>query len=80
MNMELLQQQEPKIPGAHKIGAAISGPRIAGGKITDVRLFLRAACQQNETAPVKLLNRYEERFEKRGKRSEERSETRPKNG
>ena len=27
--------------GAHKIGAAIPGLRIAGGKITDMRLFLR---------------------------------------
>ena len=29
--MGVFQQKEPKIPGAHKIGAAISGPRIAGG-------------------------------------------------
>ena len=28
------------MPGAHKIGAAISGPRFAGGKIADMRLFL----------------------------------------
>ena len=28
------------MPGAHKIGAAISGPRIAGGKIMDTRSFL----------------------------------------
>ena len=28
------------MPGAHKIGAAISDPRIAGGKIVDTRLFL----------------------------------------
>ena len=39
---------------------------------------VRAACLQNETAPEKLLNRYEKRFEKREKRSEKRSETRPK--
>ena len=26
--------------------------------------FVRAACLQNETAPEKLLNRYEKRFEK----------------
>ena len=31
------------MPGAHKIGAAISGRRIAGGKITDTRIFLNAA-------------------------------------
>ena len=28
------------MPGAHKIGAAISGPRIAGGKIMGARFFL----------------------------------------
>ena len=37
-------------------------------------IILRAACLQNETAPEKLLNRYEKRFEKREKRSEKRSE------
>ena len=31
---------------------------------------VRAACLQNETAPEKLLNRHEERFEKREKGSE----------
>ena len=41
--------------------------------------IVRAACLQNETAPEKLLNRYEKRFEKREKGSEKRSETRPKN-
>ena len=40
--------------------------------------FLRAACLQNETAPEKILNRYEKRFEKREKGSEKRSETRLK--
>ena len=40
--------------------------------------FVRAACLQNETAPEKLLNRYEKWFEKREKGSEKRSETRPK--
>ena len=39
----------------------------------------RAARVQNETAPEKLLNRYEKRFEKREKGSEKRSETRLKN-
>ena len=33
-------ERTKKIPGAHKIGAAISGPRIAGGRITDMRLFI----------------------------------------
>ena len=42
-------------------------------------LLLRAALVQNETAPEKLLNRYEKRFEKREKGSEKRSETRLKN-
>ena len=42
------------------------------------RKRVRAACLQNETAPEKLLNRYEKRFEKREKGSEKRSEMRPK--
>ena len=28
------------MPGAHKIGAAISGPRLAGGNFMDTTLFL----------------------------------------
>ena len=40
MGMGLFQQKEAKIPAAHKIGAAISGSRMAGGKITDRRLLL----------------------------------------
>ena len=38
--LEVFLQKDPKIPGAHKIGAAISGPRIAGRKTTDIRLVL----------------------------------------
>ena len=34
-------RKNQKMPGAHKIGAAISGPRIAGGKnFADTRIFL----------------------------------------
>ena len=29
------------MPGAHKIGAAISGPRITGGNFMDITFFLR---------------------------------------
>ena len=54
-------------------GAAQRGCNITSNN------FLRAACLQNETAPEKLLNRYEKRFEKREKRSEKRSETCLKN-
>ena len=39
MGMGVFQQKEPKMPAAHEIGAAISGPRIAGGKNTDMRHF-----------------------------------------
>ena len=31
------------MPGAHKIGAAISGPRITGGNFMDTRIFLNLA-------------------------------------
>ena len=37
----LSSRKNQKILGAHKIGAAMSGPRIAGGKITDTRLAQR---------------------------------------
>ena len=30
MGMEVLLQKECNFPGAHQIGAAISGPRVAG--------------------------------------------------
>ena len=34
-------QKKPSwFPSAHNVGAAISGPRIAGGKSTDIRLLL----------------------------------------
>ena len=33
-------RKNPKMPGAHKIGAAISGPRITGGNFMDTTLFL----------------------------------------
>ena len=34
------EKKNQKMPGAHKIGAAVFGPRIAGGKITDTMIFL----------------------------------------
>ena len=39
MGMGFSSRKNQKMPGAHKICAAISSPRIAGGKITDMRLF-----------------------------------------
>ena len=45
MGIEVFLLRVPRVPGAHKIGAAISGPRLAGGKIADMRLapFLAVA-------------------------------------
>ena len=43
-------RRKQKIPGAHKIGAAVSGPRVAGGKITDLSLFSslrQTLCRKN---------------------------------
>ena len=40
MGMEVILQKEPRIAGAHKISAAISDPRIAGGKVADIGHFL----------------------------------------
>ena len=30
------------MPGAHKIGAAVSGPRITGGNFMDITFFLNS--------------------------------------
>ena len=38
MGMGVFQQKNQKMPGAHKIGKAISGPRIAGGNFMDIPL------------------------------------------
>ena len=35
----LSSRKNQKMPGAHKIGAAVSGPRIAGGNFMDITLF-----------------------------------------
>ena len=51
MDMVFLQK-ERIFPGVHKIGAAISGPRIADTNFTDTRIFLknikRANLYENE--------------------------------
>ena len=41
MGMGVFQQKEPKMPGDHKIGAAISGPRIAAEILWTPRFFLK---------------------------------------
>ena len=38
---QVFLQKEGIFPGVHKIGAAISGPRIADTNFTDTRIFLR---------------------------------------
>ena len=40
MGIGFSSRKSPKMPGANKIGTAIYGPRVAGGKISDMRLFL----------------------------------------
>ena len=37
-------ERAPQNPGIHKIGAALSGPRIGGRKITDIKFFLFVEC------------------------------------
>ena len=41
MDMAVFLQKEGIFPGVHKIGAAISGPRIADKNFTDTRIFLK---------------------------------------
>ena len=40
MDLEVFLQKEGIFPGVRKIGAAISGPRIADTNFTDTRIFL----------------------------------------
>ena len=44
MDMEVFLQKEGIFPGVHKIGVAISGPRIADKNLTDTRIFLKIVC------------------------------------
>ena len=39
MGMEVSYRKNQKVPGAHRIGAAISGPRIEGEQFMVIRLF-----------------------------------------
>ena len=43
LDMEVFLQKDQKFLGGNKIGAAISGPGLAGRKITDVRLFRQSS-------------------------------------
>ena len=47
MGTEVVLQKETKIPGAHEIGAAISVPRIACGKLWTLGFFERNSSQEN---------------------------------
>ena len=42
MDMAVFLQKESIFPGVRKIGAALSGPRIADTNFTDTRIFLIA--------------------------------------
>ena len=48
-------RKNQKMPGAHKIGAAISGPRIAGGNFMDIRPFLSVATPAEPRGEKKLF-------------------------
>ena len=48
-------QKERIFPGAHKIGAAISGPRIADTNFTDTRIFLIGVPPWSLFSPLGIL-------------------------
>ena len=52
LDMEDFLQKERRILGAHKIGAAISGPRIADKNCTDTRIFSEKKTSFVSTAPL----------------------------
>ena len=79
----IVNAQQTSIQGEHLVWVPPplgreTAPNCQNVKEPKSLKIIRAACLQNETAPEKLLNRYEKRFEKREKRSERRSETRLK--
>ena len=45
-------REKAKIPGAHKIGAPISGPRIAGKTFYGHEMFLTSACSVGPPSPL----------------------------
>ena len=57
MGMGFSSRKSPKMPGAHKIGAAISGPRITGRNFMDTTLSLNIFSEQlvRQRLPSKRL-------------------------
>ena len=53
MDMEVFWRKNAEIRGAHKIGAAISGPRIAHKNFTDTRIFLNLRVRSS-TAKLRI--------------------------
>ena len=53
MGMKFSCSKSRKITDAYKIGAAISDPRLAGGKMTDIRLF--SDLKDMSKIPCKLI-------------------------
>ena len=47
-------QKERIFPGVHKIGAPITGPRIADTNFTDTRIFLNVTCDHLVTASLEF--------------------------
>ena len=56
MDMGFSCRKNAFFPGVHKIGAAISGPRIADTNFTDTRIFLNEALVRHasDSAPLEL--------------------------
>ena len=57
MDMVFSCRTDAFFPGVHKIGAAISGPRIADTNFTDTRIFLRLLGTQKGTKTDGFQNR-----------------------
>ena len=51
------------MPGAHKIGAAISGPRIMGGNCMDITLFLNLEGVENRRFSQKIEDFLGDRYD-----------------
>ena len=63
-------RKNPKMPGAHKIGAAISGPRVTGGNFMDITLFLRREGESSHFWWVFLAFSRRQKKKKQGKEAQ----------
>ena len=75
MDTEVFLEKERIFPGVHKIGAAISGPRIADNNLTDTRIFLILQDEQQQMQQLKKGNCNKQKQQKQEQPKQETTQT-----